>query len=721
MCTPQWIVDSVAAGKQLPVHEYLLYSRDGAGQRRLNFERCLQRKNGQKEDDGGSITDALEQTPPLPAHAAESLLEPTTCNDPVRDGARTSTEQTASRTSPPPPFVSVSEHPKHSSSTPVARAMPYKPARGTDFVSEFYTHSRLHHLSMWSSELKLFTSRTLPHVKPKYPKLPDTASMRSLGRRAVIHVDLDCFFVSVSIRDKPHLRGRPVAVAHAKLPKNGSAERLANPLPNASLAVAANRVDTDPDMNQNATLSEQQFSTADSSTSSNRVPLPHHLLESMSDVASCSYEARGAGVCNGMQVGTALKRCPDLTILPYQFEHYRQVSQEFYETMMRYSAVIEAVSCDEAYVELTDYADGIEEVERIVRELRDEVRDKTGCTVSAGISHNMLLARMCTRVAKPDGQFRLSPDGVDDFLAPQKVQNLPGVGYSLGRRLQEMGLQTCGDVRTLSLAKLQSECGVKTGQMLHDYARGVDNRELNIVAEKKSLSADINYGIRFSDVSEAESLIANLAAEVEKRAEEAGVLAGTITLKLKIRRQDAPVEARKYLGHGSCDNTSRSCTLLQPTRTSSEIARIANKLLKQIKPVASDIRGVGLQLTKLVSSEMESQPSSVHPLGTDLRLLFKGKENARLASCTVLRENFPVFVGVTFFFVCSSLVPRPSRKVEESRKAIGSGSPSIQSWSTSAVLVLNRDCYNIPTSTSHPLTSLCNTFAVHIFACQLAN
>ena len=188
----------------------------------------------------------------------------------------------------------------------------------------------------------------------------------------MVHVDLDCFFVSVSIRDKPHLRGRPVAVAHAKLPKNSGAERLANPLPNASLAVAANRVDTDPDMNQNATLSEQQiseFSTTDSSTSSNCVPLPHHLLESMSDVASCSYEARGAGVCNGMQVGTALKRCLDLTILPYQFEHYRQVSQEFYETMMRYSAIIEAVSCDEAYVELTNYADGIEEVERIVREL----------------------------------------------------------------------------------------------------------------------------------------------------------------------------------------------------------------------------------------------------------------------------------------------------------------------------------------------------------------
>ena len=633
VCTPQWVVDSIAAGKQLPVHEYLLYSRDGAGQGKLNFKRC-QRTNGLMEevgDDGRSTAATLEQISPSPA--AESLLEFAAPDDRVREGVINSTEHTEGQNVPPPPVVPVNEHPKHSSSTPVhvPKAMPYKPARGSDFINEFYTHSRLHHLSTWSSELKQFTSRTLPHVMPKYPKL--TASLRSLGQRAVVHVDLDCFFVSVSIRDKPHLRGRPVAVAHAKLPKNDGAERLANPPPNASNSLAASRAAAD--VNQNATSLEQQMSEScatDLSTLSDAVHLPSHLQESMSDVASCSYEARKAGVCNGMQVGTALKRCPDLTILPYQFDRYRQVSQEFYETMMRYSAVIEAVSCDEAYVELTDYADSIEGVERIVRELRDEVRDKTGCSVSAGISHNMLLARMCTRVAKPNGQFRLPPDRVDEFLAPQKVQNLPGVGYSLTRRLQEMGLQTCGDVRALTLGKLQSECGTKTGRMLHDYTRGIDARELKIDAERKSVSADINFGIRFSDISEAESLIADLATEVEKRAEEARVLAGTVTLKLKIRRPGAPVEARKYLGHGSCDNTSRSCTLLQPTRSSSEIARIAGKLLRQIRPVASDVRGVGLQLTKLVSSEMESQPSSAHALGTDLRVLFKGKEATRLAT-----------------------------------------------------------------------------------------
>ena len=628
VCTPQWIVDSIAAGKQLHVHKYLLYSRDGAGQRRLNFERSLPKNGQMKADTNASGSNVAASKQIAPPSAAETFMELTSASSLTTSngGADSRAELLPGQRVEPPPEV-----PGCKPSTPVPRAMPYKPTKGADFINEFYTHSRLHHLSMWSSELKQFTSRMLPHVKPKYSKLPDKTSLRSRRQRAVVHVDLDCFFVSVSIRDKPHLKGKPVAVSHAKLPKSGGAEHPASA--RASAPPPANTVDSAQDTSRLLNRQTSEFCIAGSSTSLNGAHLPNYLLESMSDVASCSYEARRAGVCNGMQVGTAFKHCPDLTIIPYEFDNYRQVSQKFFETLMQYSSVIEAVSCDEAYIELTDYVTSIEGVEKIVQELRDEVQSKTDCTVSAGISHNMLLARMCTRVAKPNGQFCLSPDKVDDFLAPQRVRDLPGVGYSFTRRLQDMGLQTCGDIRALTLAKLQSEFGTKTGQMLYEYARGVDNRELKLVAERKSLSADINFGIRFSDTSEAESLITDLAAEVEKRAEEANVLAGTITLKLKIRRQDAPLEARKYLGHGSCDNTSRSCTLLQPTRTSSEIARIATKLLKQIKPVASDIRGVGIQLTKLVSCEPESQlvgRASVHPLGADLRVLLKGKDEGRL-------------------------------------------------------------------------------------------
>lgn len=593
VCTPDWIVDSVAAGRRLPVQDYLLYSKHAANQKQLRFE-----KRASVQESRAPMGD---QTPMDTSEAEQSL--PMGSNQDERADSATGE-------------VAMEQHPHGPTHTAaldslIPKAKPtksrsYDPTKGAEFVSEFYTHSRLHYLSTWSTELKQFTSKMLPQAKQKQPKLPPERSLRGQNRRLVVHIDLDCFFVSVSIRDKPHLKGRPVAVCHAKLPK-GKEQKKEKQSPLGYSETSTEAIPQD-----GASLSFQEGSA-----------LPQYLLKSMSDIASCSYEARRAGLHNGMFVGEALRLCPELQLVPYEFDKYHEVSKEFYKILMSYSAAIEAVSCDEAYIELTDYVQRTEQAERVIQEVRDEVQTSTGCTVSAGLAENMLLARMATRVAKPNGQYFLPPDEVMNFLTHQMVHDLPGVGYSTSLKLREMGVETCGELQQVSLSKLQSEFGSKTGRMLYDFSHGKDSRDLKLSSERKSLSVDLNYGIRLANSSDAEDLLKNISEELERRAAEAQVLGGTITLKLMIRKPEAPSDTRKYLGHGSCNTVSRSSSLLQPTREAAEISRMATRLLKQIDPSPQDIRGVGLQLTRLVSSQ-ETSSGSRNSMA-DLRRLMPAK------------------------------------------------------------------------------------------------
>jgi DNA repair protein REV1 len=425
-----------------------------------------------------------------------------------------------------------------------------------DFVDTFFNHSRLHHLSKWSSELKEFTSQLISKTTPKLPLVPFTESIRNSKTRAVCHVDIDCFFVSVSIRDKPHLKGKPIAVSHSK-----------------SLA-----------------------------------------KESTSDVSSCSYEARGYGIRNGMSVGQALNRYPDLIIVPYDFDKYYQVSLSLYETIIKYSGVVQAVSCDEMYVEFTDYCRDFNQVQDIVRQMRDEIREKTGCNASVGISHNMLLARLATKKAKPNGQFYLAAEEVKDYLAHFPVGSLPGVGRSLTAQLDSKGITTCGQLSNVPLFELQGDFGEKTGEMLCNFSQGIDKRELVMQTNRKSMSVDVNYGLRFSHLKEAEDLVKQLSQELHTRAIEGGNFQGTsVCLKMKIRKPDAPLETWKYMGHGSCHNVSRSHQLENVTNSSEDIESVAKKMLHELAPVASDIRGMGIQLVmKLKESSVHNQDIRKH-------------------------------------------------------------------------------------------------------------
>lgn len=542
VCTPQWIVDSIAAGRLLPVLNYKLYS-GGRGQRQLQFHNST--INLREEEITPTATPARTEEPNDDGVTHKSAAE-----EDIAFGSQGVFEGS----------------PSHSPETHNATS------KVADAINQFYTHSRLHHLSTWGGEMKRFTSHLLSCTTPKYGRLPAGRSLGSRGQRAVVHIDLDCFFASASVLDRPDLRGKPVAVTHATRRLQQGAE-----------------------------------------TASSDVALGH----SMSDVASCNYEARKFGVRNGMLLGEAVRLCPELSLVPYDFDKYHNVSKAFYEVLVQCCSAIEPVSCDEAYLEFTDCAETLEQVPPIVEELRAHVLGTTGCAASAGIAHNMLLARVATRVAKPNGQYLLPMQEAESFLSSLPVGDLPGVGRVTSSRLEEMGVRTCGELRALPLPKLRSEFGPRTGQALHDGCRGVDNRSLRLSTERKSLSADMNFGIRFSDSAEAESFVKSLAEEVERRACEAEVMAGSVTLKLMVRRPEAPLHTKKFMGHGSCDAVTRSCLLLQPTRSAAEIGRLSVRLLKQVGVEASDIRGVGIQLTKLVSSDDTCHTSS------DLKDYFK--------------------------------------------------------------------------------------------------
>lgn len=703
VCLPDWIVDSVAAGRRLSLQRYRLYSR-ARSQRRLQFERNTsvpavgtddslsstrlredetfgrggvdsyvspegeekeemvvdaggERERGEEEMVAGEEREGGEEeekdtktdTSSVPESPPYSLY-----------GYHTDTAPTLSKPLSPPtiPPPVANEPPSSAFSAEAQLAGGSADVKGTDsalseagssggaseltsrktdFVREFYTHSRLHHLSTWSSELKQFARQAAARVSPKYPKLPASESLLAReGHRLVVHVDLDCFFVSVSLRDRLYLRGKPVAVTHAKLPRLNKSEAAPSSMSTSSTARAEARAEVPPghcvgaeDGGDDSVISESAVGEARNGGGGGGVlPKYMYLLESMSDVASCSYEARQCGVRNGMQVGRAISLCPNLQFVPYEFDKYRAVSQTFYEVLLSYTSAVEAVSCDEAFLELTELVRSSNEAQRIIKEMREEIEAQTGCKVSAGIGPNLLLARMATRRAKPDGQFCLSPEETDTFLSQQPVRDLPGVGYSLSGKLREMEVETCSDLKSFSQSRLQSEFGPKTGLMLFQYARGIDHRSLKLSSpERKSLSVDINYGIRFGSTSDANDFIANLSSELERRAREANVLAGTITLKLKIRQPDVPLETKKYLGHGACDNVSRSTTLLEPVQSSSEIAKVALRLLMQLKPNPADVRGVGIQLQRLVPADGGDggSPAKTHTctsVGGDLRTFF---------------------------------------------------------------------------------------------------
>lgn len=373
----------------------------------------------------------------------------------------------------------------------------------------------------------------------KYKGGPVTRAPPSSSDRVILHVDMDCFFVAVAVRGRPELQKVPVAVAHS-----GNA--------------------------------------------------------GSSEISSCNYLARAKGIGAGMFMQTAKELCPELVVLPYQFDAIQRVSFQIYDIFFSHTPYVQAVSCDEAFLEFEKGTNGMEKAKLI----RQQILEQTGCPASVGVAFNVLLAKLCSKKAKPDGMYQIGDQSqAEEFMLSLKVGDLPGVGYKTGAKLDDLGIEDVGQVLSLTKGELVQSLGKASGEMLFNYARGIDLRPLSMESNmmRKSVSAVVNFGIRFEKWEDATVFLMALGEELSHRLRNLKVRTKSLTLLIKKRREGAPIEPSKFMGHGVCDNFSKSQVLSQATDDEVVIGKACIELLRQFNFPSEELRGVGVQATKLVS------------------------------------------------------------------------------------------------------------------------
>ncbi|KAK8206777.1 deoxycytidyl transferase [Zalaria obscura] len=460
-----------------------------------------------------------------------------------------------------------------------------------EFLEQYYRESRLHHLSTWKADLKsqlqAMTTEQSSSQRAKQKRKPGS-------RRYIMHVDFDSFFAAVSVKKFPQYKDKPCVVAHG----SGSG----------------------------------------------------------SEIASCNYPARKFGISNGMWMKRAQDLCPELKVLPYDFPEYEEASRKFYDAILATGGIVQSVSIDEALVDISAQciavggSDGVRKNEgsqyreqaradEIGQELRDKVLEVTGCNVSVGIGGNILLAKIALRKAKPAGQFQLKPEEILSFIGELEVQKLPGVAYSIGGKLEEIGVKFVKDIRGLTREKIMNTLGPKTGEKLWDYARGIDKTDVGDQVIRKSVSAEVNWGVRFENQEQVDEFIHNLCGELQKRLVKERVKGRQLTMKVMRRSPDAPLDPPKHLGHGKCDTYNKSLQLGVATNDTAIIAKEALATMRGFGFTPGELRGIGVQMTKLEPLKAGADGNVVR---SQQRLHFKMGETSKPTSAVPEQTEDPI-------------------------------------------------------------------------------
>ncbi|PAU79545.1 DNA polymerase IV [Halomonas salipaludis] len=272
--------------------------------------------------------------------------------------------------------------------------------------------------------------------------------------RKILHADCDCFYAAVEMRDRPALREVPLAVG-------GSAERRGV-------------------------------------------------------VATCNYPARAFGVRSAMPTAKALRLCPELVVLPPDFERYRAVSQQIQALFAELTPLIEPLSLDEAYLDVSEVERFRGSATWMASWLKEQTLARTGITLSVGVAPSKFLAKIASDWDKPDGLTVITPDAVEDFLRPLPVSKLHGVGPATAAKLEGLGIHTCDDLRQRSLATLLERFG-KFGRHLYQLARGIDEREVKISRERKSVSVETTFDRDLPDLPACRQALMPLFDKLQQR------------------------------------------------------------------------------------------------------------------------------------------------------------------------------------------------------------
>ena len=352
--------------------------------------------------------------------------------------------------------------------------------------------------------------------------------------RKIIHIDMDAFYASVEQRDDPTLKGKPVAVGYPA--KRGV-------------------------------------------------------------VAAASYEARSFGVRSAMPSTVAIRKCAELTFVPPRFDVYREVSKQVQAIFKGYTRLVEPLSLDEAYLDITDNLRGVPTAWETAREIRARIYEETKLTASAGISCNKFLAKLASDYRKPNGQFAIMPDQAEAFVATLPVAKFHGVGPKTTARMRAVGIETGADLRRQTLEFLQRNFG-KAGGWYYEIARGQDNRPVQADRERKSSGSETTFSEDLTDPVQIEAGVIAMAEDVWTWCEKANARGRTVTVKIKWA--DFQISTR-----------SRSTELTIQTRE--KLHQFALDLIRSVFPPRKDIRLVGVTLSNFQaqsSSEVAELPLS---------------------------------------------------------------------------------------------------------------
>jgi len=342
--------------------------------------------------------------------------------------------------------------------------------------------------------------------------------------RKIIHIDMDAFYASIEQRDDPALRGRPVAVGYPA--KRGV-------------------------------------------------------------VVAASYEARRFGVRSAMPSTTAMRKCPELVFTPPRFDVYRAESRRIQTIFKDYTPLVEPLSLDEAYLDVTDNVRGISTAWETAKIIRARIREETGLTASAGVSCNKFLAKLASDHRKPDGQFAIMPGEAEAFVASLPVAKFHGVGPVTAAKMRALGIKTGADLQDKSLDFLRNHFG-KAGQWYFQIAQGQDDRPVEPNRERKSAGSETTFPEDLTDPARIEAGVLLMADDVWAWCEKAVTRGRTVTVKIKW--SDFHVSTR-----------SRSAEA--PIETKARLHELALELVRSVFPPPQGIRLVGVALSNLRSTQ----------------------------------------------------------------------------------------------------------------------
>jgi DNA polymerase-4 len=337
-------------------------------------------------------------------------------------------------------------------------------------------------------------------------------------QRKIIHIDMDAFYASVEQRDNPDLRGKPVAVG-------GSRERGV--------------------------------------------------------VAAASYEARKFGVRSAMPSVTAKRQCPDLIFVKPRFEVYKIVSQQIREIFAEHTPIIEPLSLDEAYLDVTENLQGIPLARDVAFAIRAKIKDVTGLNASAGISYNKFLAKLASDHRKPNGQYVIRPEMGPAFVEALPVAKFHGIGPATSTKMNSLGLHTGLDMRNQSLEFMQANFG-KAGAYYYWISRGVDHREVCANRIRKSVGAETTFARDLVDIEPMVAELEPLIDKVWRHCEDKGARGRTVTLKVKF---------------ADFEQISRSRSLSVSVRSRSELGSVSADLLRALFPMKKAVRLLGVTIS----------------------------------------------------------------------------------------------------------------------------